>query len=126
MADALRFREDQTFTIVQFTDLHWQNGEPADQRTAALMAQVLDSERPDLVVLTGDVIQGAQCHDPAAAWRNAVAPIMERGLPWAAVFGNHDDEGRLSRRELMAVQQALPGCLSEAGPARPRHPRARA
>ena len=116
MAGSLCFREDTTFTIVQFTDLHWQNGDPADRRTAALMAQTLDGERPDLVVLTGDVIDGANCHDPAAAWRNAVAPIVERALPWAAVFGNHDDEGTLSRRDLMAVQQALPGCLSEVGP----------
>ena len=116
MAGSVRFREDKTFTIVQFTDLHWQNGDPADWQTAALMAQVLDAEQPDLVVLTGDVIDGANCHDPAAAWRNAVAPIVERALPWAAVFGNHDDEGTLSRRDLMAVQQAIPGCLSEPGP----------
>lgn len=43
----MRFRENGTFTIAQFTDLHWQNGEPADQRTGALMAMVLEQEQPD-------------------------------------------------------------------------------
>ena len=43
MTHILRFREDSTFTIAQFTDLHVKNGEPEDELTAALMAAVLDS-----------------------------------------------------------------------------------
>ena len=113
----LRFRPDGTFTIVQFTDLHWQNGEPADLQTAKLMAEVLDTERPDLVVLTGDVIYGSDCRDPLKSWSDAVAPIIERHLPWAAVFGNHDDEGSATREQLMAHQMTLLGCLSFPGPA---------
>ena len=27
----LRFGDDHTFKIVQFTDIHWKNGEPEDQ-----------------------------------------------------------------------------------------------
>ncbi|MDI9549890.1 MAG: metallophosphoesterase family protein, partial [Chloroflexota bacterium] len=33
------------------------------------------------------------------------------------VFGNHDDEGGMTRAELMALQRTLPYCLSVAGPA---------
>ena len=101
---------------MQFTDLHVQNGEPEDELTAALMGEVLDAEQPDLVALTGDLISGRKCVDPAASWRRAVAPVLERGLPWAAVFGNHDDEGALSRAELMDVQLTMPQCLSSPGP----------
>jgi hypothetical protein len=39
-----------------------------------------------------------------------------RGIPWAAVFGNHDDEGSASRKDLLAAQQESSFCLSEAGP----------
>ncbi len=116
MAIPLRFRANGTFTIVQFADIHWHNGEPLDRQTAALMGEILDAEMPDLVVLDGDVIDGSQCQDPAASWRQAVAPIVERHYPWAAVFGNHDDEGALDRAALMAVQQSLPYCLSQPGP----------
>ena len=111
-----RFGAQGNFTIVQFTDLHWRNGDAADQQTRELMNYVLDAERPDLVVLTGDVIGGAECTDPAQAWREAVCPMEERAVPWAAVFGNHDDEGSLSREDLMAVQRSCRMCLSERGP----------
>jgi hypothetical protein len=42
---------------------------------------------------------------------------MEKlGIPWAAVFGNHDDEGSHTRAQLMEVQRAFAHCLSEPGP----------
>ncbi len=113
----LRFRDDGTFTIVQFTDVHWQDSGPDDQHTRAVMEAVLDAERPDLVMLTGDFVSGWDCADPAAAMREVPVPMIARGPPWAAVFGNHDDEGSVSREGLLAVQQSLPGCLTERGPA---------
>ncbi|MCC6454565.1 MAG: metallophosphoesterase family protein [Caldilineaceae bacterium] len=116
MPPELRVRPDDTFTIVQFTDTHFTATEPTDEQTAALMTRILEAERPDLVMLTGDVIDGGRCTDPAEAWRLALSPVVAQELPWAAVFGNHDDEGRLDRAALMAVQQGIPGCLSEPGP----------
>ena len=116
MPQELRARADGTFTIVQFTDTHFTNTEPMDEQTIALMTQVLEIEKPDFVMLSGDVIDGGRCPDSAAAWRLAVSPILAQGLPWAAVYGNHDDEGRLDRAALMAVQQSIPGCLSQRGP----------
>lgn len=59
MSDRLRVRDDGTFTIVQFTDVHWHNGEPEDLRTEALMERVLREEAPDLIVFTGDMIDGS-------------------------------------------------------------------
>ena len=116
MSHSLRFREDGTFTIVQFTDTHWKNGDEKDQQTRALMEQVLDAERPDLVALTGDNIAGGGCEDGERSMRSIVAPMEEAKIPWAAVFGNHDDEGALDRAELMAVQQSCAMSLSEPGP----------
>ncbi|HEY6102141.1 MAG TPA: metallophosphoesterase family protein [bacterium] len=112
----LRLRPDGTFVIVQFTDTHWHNGEPADAQTRALLEHVLDAEQPDLVLLTGDVIEGSASRDPARAWLAVVEPLEARGIPWAAVFGNHDDEGTLDRHQLMAVQQSCAWCLAESGP----------
>jgi 3',5'-cyclic AMP phosphodiesterase CpdA len=112
----LRFQPDGRFTIVQLTDLHWRDGDDSDQRTRLVINSVLEAERPDLVVVTGDVIDGDTCTDPARSWRQAVAAMDQRGIPWAAVFGNHDDEGAMSRHELMAVQQSCSHCVSQPGP----------
>jgi hypothetical protein len=114
---ALRFRQDGSFTIVQLTDVHWTDGTDVDQRSRALIEGVLDAEGPDLVALTGDLIEGAACGDPAEALRQVTAPIEVRGIPWTLAFGNHDDEGGLSRVELLHVAQELQGCLTERGPA---------
>jgi hypothetical protein len=112
----LRFRPDGTFTLVQFTDVHWRNGDAIDQKTGALIEAVLEAEAPDLVALTGDIVEGSEAPDPAQAYRQVVAPIEARGLPWAAVFGNHDDEGKASRLDLLAAQQEGAFCLTERGP----------
>jgi len=77
---------------------------------------VLDAERPDLVALTGDILGGKDVDDPARAYGEAVRPIEERAIPWAAVFGNHDDEAKLSRLDLFEVWRTYPNCLSERGP----------
>ncbi|MFZ5825533.1 MAG: metallophosphoesterase family protein [Bacillota bacterium] len=115
MSAPLRFRQDSTFTIVQFTDTHWQNGEEADQRTRTLMEQVLDQERPDLTVITGDLIESLRCDDPAASLRAVLAPLEERGVSWAAVFGNHDSE-KGTRADLARVMQACRFSLFQPGP----------
>ncbi|MCM3631172.1 metallophosphoesterase family protein [Paenibacillus glycanilyticus] len=113
----LKFRDDGTFTIVQFTDLHWQNGVPEDLQTHALIKSILREEAPDLVIFTGDVIQGEFCKDPVASYSNAISVMEEYPIPWAAVFGNHDAEKDCTKEELIAVQQASgPYCLTENGP----------
>ncbi len=101
MEQGLRFREDGTFTVVQFTDLHWKNGDEQDRRTRALMDAVLEAERPDLVVFTGDLISGEECTDPRRSLSEAIDAAESRSIPWAAVFGNHDAEGSVSRAELL-------------------------
>ncbi len=105
MAVCVRFRSDGSFTIVQFTDLHYSNGDADDVRTLDLMNMVLDVERPDLVVLTGDLLEGKRCVDPAGSFGLIVEPMESRGIRFASVFGNHDDEGPLTRQELLAVER---------------------
>jgi hypothetical protein len=117
----LAFREDRTFTITQFTDLHWENGGDEDQQTRRLMEEVLDSERPDLVVFTGDVIYtGASgepvCKHPHQAFRDAVHSAESRGIPWAVVFGNHDTETTITRDELMHTVLEHSHTVTQRGP----------
>ncbi|WP_239618527.1 metallophosphoesterase family protein [Cohnella mopanensis] len=116
MDQRLSFRPDGTFTIVQFTDLHWKNGEPADVRTKALMERVLAEERPDLIVFTGDVIESMRCQDPMQSYRDALSVAEKSGIPWAAVFGNHDCEMNVTKEQLLSVQLEHSGTIAERGP----------
>ncbi len=116
MKTELKFDENGSFKIVQFTDIHWQNGEDPDQKSAALMESIIGAEVPDLIVLTGDILSGGGCHDAAESLQQIVDLLERCGIPWAAVFGNHDDEGTADRHELMAVMQESELSLVEPGP----------
>ncbi|MDQ1914551.1 metallophosphoesterase family protein [Paenibacillus sp. GD4] len=123
MRQKLRFRQDGTFTIVQFTDLHWKDGSASDLQTREVMELVLDEEKPDFVMFTGDVIYTGRhsdgstlCDNPIAAFREAVAVVERREIPWGIVFGNHDTENDITRSELMDEVLKHPHALAERGP----------
>ena len=53
---------------------------------------MLEAEKPDLVLLTGD--QAHHDHsDTKSIIFKLVASLISRSIPYAIVFGNHDDEG---------------------------------
>ncbi|MCK6074553.1 metallophosphoesterase family protein [Paenibacillus silvae] len=123
MKQHLSFRENRTFTIVQFTDLHWKDGRSEDLRTRRMMQSIIELEQPDLVVFTGDVIYtgpvepgNKACEHPDQAFRDAVSVVEEGGVPWAFVFGNHDAEQRITQTELMQVVQEHAYSVTEEGP----------
>lgn len=127
--EQLSMRADGTFKIAQFADIHFSTGtakecsaiEPSelpycnDYNTTAFIARVLDDEMPDFAVFTGDNVAGP----PDAEWAigEFAKPCIERGIPWAAVFGNHDFEGNMDNAEMMQVIVGLPYSLASAGPA---------
>lgn len=123
MQHSLQFRQDRTFTITQFTDIHWKDGGELDQQSRQLMDMVLDAEKPDLVVFTGDIIYTGfvspgtpECEHPAQAFEQAVHAASSRGIPWAFVFGNHDSEKGITREELMNAAMSLPHTVARRGP----------
>ena len=85
----LKFRPDGTFKIVQFTDTHYIIGHRGCPRMLKLLPAVLDKEKPDLVVYTGDMVFDA----PAVpALKEVLHLTADKGIPFAYVFGNHDAE----------------------------------
>lgn len=107
-AQALTFNPDRTFKIVQFTDIHARSTNPETQVALQMINEVLDAEKPDLVVLTGDVVT----ENPARkGWDMVTEPIVKRNIPFAVVFGNHDDEYDLNRAALSKFLLSYPGCL---------------
>lgn len=88
----------------------------ADPRTLDFIAKVLDEEKPDFAVLSGDQINGDTAPDAQSAIFKFAEPFVKRKIPYATILGNHDDEGNLSREEIMKLTATLPYSLSEVGP----------
>lgn len=111
----LKFDNNRNFKIVQFTDIH--EG-PEKDKSISLMNRILDCEKPNMVVLTGDNIDG-KCKtvdDVKKAINNIAVPMENRNIPWAIVFGNHDDEhGMMTKEEMMALYMKYKHNLSEVG-----------
>lgn len=118
----LQFGPDGKLSITVFSDLHFgereldstvvmyacsppvASGEGKDRKTISVMNSVLDNEQPDLVVLNGDLIS---CEFVApdkfeSIVDQIVTPIVNRDLPFAATFGNHDYSETCSTRSMAA------------------------
>ena len=130
-----RVGKDGRFKILQISDAHLSTGIgtcrdaigadgkestncEADPRTLDFLESILDDEKPDLVILSGDQVEGPTAPDTQTAIFKIADPLIERQIPYAAIFGNHDDEGALSlsRSHQMALLQTLPYSLSHPGP----------
>ncbi|KAF9960729.1 purple acid phosphatase [Mortierella alpina] len=127
-APKLRFKRDGSFKIVQFADIHMATGPHSchqapdsmsctgDVNTLEMMERMLDAERPDLVVFSGDNVDGITSNDAYATMLKYSKPVVDRRIPWTIIFGNHDEEGDLSREEMMRSVQDIPYSLSQRGP----------
>ena len=108
-AQSLKFGEDKKFKIVQFTDIHWIADSLASEEAGERMNEVLDAEKPDLVIYTGELIFARPADK---AMRRALEPAIKRGIPFAVTFGNHDDEQDMNRKELYEFIKDMPGNLT--------------
>lgn len=105
----LHFNADKTFKIVQFTDIHWESGLEGNEMTTLSMEIILDKEKPDLVVLTGDIVTSGNV---SKGWSEVAAPMIQRKINWVAVFGNHDSEGEMPRKKVYGIVSKLEYNLS--------------
>ncbi|KAL4390169.1 hypothetical protein HN51_011072 [Arachis hypogaea] len=92
-------RAGAAFKIALFADLHFGEAESTDWgpvqdvNSIRVMNTVLDDETPDFVIYLGDVItaNNIMVANASLYWDQAISPTQNRGIPWASVFGNHDD-----------------------------------
>lgn len=111
----LKFGADGKFKIMMFADS--QDDENLEATTTQLMNEALDTYKPDLVVFLGDntVAQGEEKQYEAI--KAVTEPCVSRNVPYAIVFGNHDQEQGVEKEVLLEMYQEF-GCLTyDAAPA---------
>jgi len=103
----LKFK-NQKFKIVQFTDLHWINDlqhKTVNDSTLMLMKKIIETEKPDLVVFTGDVVVSKGAAD---AWKKVTGAMQNLCVPFAVAFGNHDTETDITKPQILEILQKNP------------------
>lgn len=106
----LRFDSDGKFKILVFADC--QDDDSPYQKMIDLINDALDNEKPDLVVFTGDnVVVSSESKFKTGA-QKIIQPLIDRGIPYAYTFGNHDDEYGVSKEYMHSVYSSLGYCLT--------------
>ena len=114
--EALRFNEDGTFRIIQFTDTHTTDQPYAEMQN--LIKTAVETYDPDLVVFTGDNIKGYwNFSTPSSVARAIDAIISPLGgkVPFACVFGNHDWQALCLKSWQVSIYQMYPNNLTKQG-----------
>lgn len=106
----LQFDENGKFKIMVIADP--QDGHPTKVSMLNFISEALDAEQPDIVVFLGDNV----CKDSEniESYEELLTPLVERGVPFTFVYGNHDDESapNLSKEDILSIYQQFPGCLA--------------
>lgn len=121
------FTADRDFKVLQLTDVHIGGGWMSAKKDGMAMnavAAMITAEKPDLVVVTGDVgypvpFQAGTLNNKLSA--EIFAELMESlGVYWTIGFGNHDTEAYsyFSREDIAEFysKKKFKHCIFETGP----------
>lgn len=110
----LKFSKNGELKIVQITDTHIKLGNDflrkESQKAIDLMCAVIDAERPDIVIFTGDNVTTTPAKE---GWELLLKPLSERKIPFGVVLGNHDREHDMTWAQISELVTSYPTCINE-------------
>lgn len=113
----LQKEKGKDFTVLTLADIHFSDyGYRAflSVFNVLKMKRVVADAKPDLIVLLGDIVCDDETSDYYSIKR--ITDIMESfGVPWAPIFGNHDDESNCDLNFLAEIMMQSPHCLMQKG-----------
>ncbi|KXN84652.1 putative inactive purple acid phosphatase 16, partial [Leucoagaricus sp. SymC.cos] len=109
------FHSDGTWKITVFSDLHYGEnpwdwwGPVQDSNSTRVMKRVLKDEKPDYVVINGDLITGENTfrENVTNLMDEIVAPLNAAGVPFSSSHGNHDNQVNITHAEEIAYEQKV-------------------
>ncbi len=118
-AELIKYKEDGTvdetpWKVLQFTDLHFGDKMNENEVTLNKMLDAIYAEKPDYVVMTGDIITSIRGKSRA----KQLCEIFEKlGIYWTYVLGNHEGDQifALKRKTLIDICASYPHCVLDAG-----------
>lgn len=111
----LRFHKDRRFQILMISDFH--AGKQCSEKLIKGIEALVQHTSPDLVLVGGDqCLRGTTKEYLADYMKHIMSPVIGRGIPWAAVSGNHDRETDHPIELEFEAYESLPGYVGEIGP----------
>ena len=119
--NTLRFKADGTFKIMQINDT--QDTDKMNKRTAEFIRAAAAQEKPDLIVVPGDILNDVFLFANAKRVKNALRNFADllNGLeiPFAVTMGNHDhdrsDSQKVSIQEMRDIFSEYEYCIFNDG-----------
>ena len=110
---SLNFKNGK-FRIMQIADT--QEIPSVSPDTIKLICAALDSQKPDLVIFTGDQIKGYSSFfmgekgkaNVESTLKALMKPLEDRKIPFTITFGNHDGEAALKNGEQFEIYKQSP------------------
>lgn len=112
--------------ILQLTDtqiIYGENARPGRQgvspawniehkniRCYDYLTEIINAVKPDLIILTGDIVYG-EFDDTGVALRDFVDFMETFDIPWAPIFGNHENESKMGADWQCAQFESAENCL---------------
>lgn len=116
----MKFNSDGKFKIMQITDMQEIFNVSPD--TLKLLESAIETEKPDLVVYTGDQIKGygitykglgeELVNNVSKTVEKLLKPVTDRNIPFAVTFGNHDRQVGISNKDQFEkIYKKFPSCI---------------
>ncbi|MCL2539929.1 MAG: metallophosphoesterase [Firmicutes bacterium] len=100
----------EDYNILLLTDFHYPL---SGAKTDALIKTMVEENNPDLIVLVGDQVFSPFNH---FSYRHLINLFDSFKVPWAPVFGNHDEEGKADKQYLANMLEESEYCMFQYGP----------
>lgn len=122
----LKFKNGR-FTVLQVSDA--QDMHIVRKAMVKMLNSAYDTVKPDLVIFTGDNILGNHLKDARfgnkpvifdkegefsrmkTALSHILKPVSDRAIPFAFIYGNHDDWNKISKNEQAEIYKSYKYCV---------------
>lgn len=107
-------KEREDFKILMFTDTQLWSSLGKNKECYEQMDALVDKTQPDLITLPGDILSAMSSR---FSINNFIKHMESYGIPWAPVYGNHDNEIPSNTLNWQADKyMAAEHCLMQKGP----------
>ena len=119
----LFFNSDGRFRILMISDFHagsrrkgFEDGNPYSPKIKEAIEALVKETSPDFVMVGGDQCIGHSPEYLLSSFTDIMSPVLDRNIPWAHVYGNHDHEMAMTCASQQEIYEKIPHCFSKRGP----------